>query len=53
VVEVLRDAYTAGCLDNCELEQRSGKAYSARTLDELRALIADLPDRLLIPLSRT
>jgi Domain of unknown function (DUF1707) len=46
-VDVLRDAYAAGCLDGGELEQRSGKAYSARTLDDLRALLSDLPGWLL------
>lgn len=45
--EVLRNAYTAGCLDSGELEQRSGKAYSAKTLDDLRVLLADLPEWLL------
>lgn len=47
VAEVLREAYTAGCLDSGELEQRSGRAYSARTLDDLRALLSDLPGWLL------
>jgi uncharacterized membrane protein len=46
-VEVLRDAYAAGCLDGGELEQRSGAAYSARTLDDLRVLLSDLPGWLL------
>jgi hypothetical protein len=44
---VLRDAHTAGCLDSGELEQRSGRAYSASTLDDLRALLSDLPGWLL------
>jgi hypothetical protein len=43
VAEALRDAYAAGCLDSGELDRRSGRAYSARTLDELRGLTADLP----------
>lgn len=43
VAEVLRGAYAAGCLDTGELEQRTGEAYRARTLDDLRALTADLP----------
>ena len=43
VAEVLRNAYAAGCLDRTELEERTGSAYSARTLDELRDLIGDLP----------
>lgn len=47
VAEVLRGAYAAGCLDKSELEQRSSEAYSARTLDELRDLTADLPAWLL------
>ncbi len=41
--EILRDAYAAGCLDSGELDRRSGRAYCARTLDELRVLTADLP----------
>lgn len=41
--EVLSDAYAVGCLDKDELEQRSALAYSARTLGELRELVADLP----------
>lgn len=47
VAGVLRDAYVAGCLDRAEFEQRSGRAYAARTLDDLRALTADLPGWLL------
>lgn len=47
VVEVLKDAFAAGCLDSGELEQRSGEAYRARTLDELHDLTADLPGWLL------
>ncbi len=45
--EVLRGAYAAGCLDSGELEQRSGAAYTARTLGELEDLTADLPAWLL------
>lgn len=40
---VICEAYAAGCLDRNELEQRSGLAYSARTLGELQDLTADLP----------
>lgn len=47
VAEVLRDAYAVGCLDSSELDRRSGSAYCARTLDELRDLTADLPPWLL------
>ena len=43
VAEVLRDAYAAGYLDSGELDRRSGRAYSARTLNELCGLTADLP----------
>jgi hypothetical protein len=42
-VQVLRDAYAAGRLDLEELRTRAGAAYQARTWDELRALLADLP----------
>lgn len=42
-VQTLRDAYTAGCLDDDELDQRSGGAYSAKTLGELDDLTSDLP----------
>jgi len=45
--DMLRDAYAAGCLDGGELEQRSGLAYAARTLDDLQSLTADLPAWLL------
>jgi hypothetical protein len=47
VAEVLRGAYAVSCLDGCELEQRSGEAYTAKTLDELQDLTADLPAWLL------
>jgi hypothetical protein len=43
VVEMLCDAYAAGCLDKTELERRSGEAYCARTLQQLQSLTADLP----------
>jgi hypothetical protein len=42
-VSVLRDAYTAGRLDLGELRDRTAAVYTARTWDELRKVIADLP----------
>ena len=41
--QVLRDAYTVGCLDLEEFHDRAGAAYSAKTWGELRDLTADLP----------
>lgn len=43
VVELLRVAHVEGRLDEAELGERTGAAYSARFLDELPALTADLP----------
>jgi hypothetical protein len=45
VVDVLRDAYTAGRLDLTELDERTTSAYSAKTWGELRDLTADLPQQ--------
>jgi Domain of unknown function (DUF1707) len=39
----LRDHAVAGRLTVEDLDERSGKAFSARTLDQLDALLADLP----------
>ena len=39
----LRDHAAAGRLELAELEERLGRAYSARYRDELRALLRDLP----------
>lgn len=43
VVEALREQTTIGRLTLEELEERSGAAYAARTWDDLRPLLADLP----------
>jgi hypothetical protein len=43
VLAVLSDNYQAGRLTSDELEDRTGRALSARTLDDLDALTADLP----------
>jgi hypothetical protein len=43
VLAVLSENYQAGRLTSDELEDRTGRALSARTLDELDALTADLP----------
>jgi hypothetical protein len=45
VVDVLRDAYTAGRLDLTEFDERTTSAYSAKTWGELRDLTADLPQQ--------
>jgi hypothetical protein len=42
-VDVLREAYAAGCLDRRELEERCSAAYSASMCGDLRDLTADLP----------
>jgi hypothetical protein len=39
----LRDHAVAGRLTMAELDERSGQAFSARTLNQLDALLADLP----------
>jgi Domain of unknown function (DUF1707) len=43
VAAFLRDQAAEGRLDADELDERVGKAYSAKTVRELQALIADLP----------
>ncbi|MBO0803504.1 MAG: DUF1707 domain-containing protein, partial [Nocardiopsaceae bacterium] len=43
VVDVLRDAYTAGRLTLEEFGERTSAAYAGRTWGELRELTADLP----------
>jgi hypothetical protein len=43
VLAVLSESFQAGRLTSEELEDRTGRALSARTLDELEALTADLP----------
>jgi len=42
-VEELRAAYTIGCLDDGELEERTSLAYAAKTRGELADLMGDLP----------
>jgi Domain of unknown function (DUF1707) len=44
VLAVLSENFQAGRLTSEELEDRTGRALSARTLDELDALTSDLPD---------
>ena len=39
----LRDHTVAGRLTTQELDERSGRAFAARTVGELEALLADLP----------
>jgi hypothetical protein len=41
--EVLRQQYTAGRLDAQEFEERVGRCYQAKSVDELRELVVDLP----------
>jgi hypothetical protein len=43
VLAVLSENFQAGRLTSEELEDRTGRALSARTLDDLDALTADLP----------
>jgi hypothetical protein len=43
VAAFLRDQAAEGRLDHDELDERVGKAYAAKTVRELQALIADLP----------
>src|SRR5690242_14000278 len=43
VAAFLRDQAAEGRLDHEELDERVGKAYAAKTVRELQALIADLP----------
>lgn len=51
-VELLRVAHVEGRLDAGELEERTGAAYTARYLDELPALTADLPGARPVPARR-
>lgn len=41
-VEILQHAYVEGRLDSGELDERTDSAFHARTIGELRRLIADL-----------
>jgi hypothetical protein len=43
LVAVLREQMVVGRLTSEELDERVGAAYAAKTWDELRALIKDLP----------
>lgn len=43
VVEELRAAYTLGCLDDCDLDERTSLAYAAKRRGELADLVSDLP----------
>src|SRR5207244_2682070 len=43
VVRRLNDAFGEGRLELAELDQRIAQAYAARTMGELRPLLADLP----------
>jgi hypothetical protein len=43
VADTLRAAAREGRIDFAELEERVGRAYGARTYDELDALVTDLP----------
>jgi hypothetical protein len=43
VVDILRDAFSAGRLTLEEFDERSSAAFAARTWGDLRALTADLP----------
>jgi hypothetical protein len=45
-LEVLRAAFAAGCLDIRELTERAGRAYGARTREELHSVVRDLPSGL-------
>lgn len=45
VVDVLRDAYTAGRLTLEEFGERTSAAYAGKTWSDLRELTADLPER--------
>lgn len=42
-VEILRQAYAEGRLEPAELDERTGMAFRARTIGQLRGLIADIP----------
>ncbi|MBO0804669.1 MAG: DUF1707 domain-containing protein [Nocardiopsaceae bacterium] len=43
IMEILREAYAEGRLDQAELDERTDAALRARTLGELRRLTADIP----------
>jgi hypothetical protein len=43
VAQQLREHFAAGRLTEDELDERVQRAYAARTEDQLRALVADLP----------
>ena len=43
VARLLRDHAVTGRLSTEDLDERSGRAFAARTLGELDALVADLP----------
>jgi hypothetical protein len=45
VVQRLNDAFGEGRLELAELDQRIAQAYAAKTVGELRPLLADLPVR--------
>ena len=45
-LEVLRAAFAAGCLDDEELAERAGRAYGARTREDLHSVVRDIPSEL-------
>ena len=45
-LEVLRAAFAAGCLDEEELTERAGRAYGARTREDLHSVVRDIPSGL-------
>lgn len=49
VVEILREQVTQGRLTFEEFEERIGRAYTAKTWDDLRALTNDLPVQMVFP----
>lgn len=48
-VSVLKDAFTEGRLTQPEYEDRVGRAYGARTYEQLDAVTADIPPRVVPP----
>jgi hypothetical protein len=46
VVDILRDAFSAGRITLEEFDERTSSAYASKTWGELRALTADLPVKL-------
>ncbi|MGD8214220.1 DUF1707 SHOCT-like domain-containing protein [Aestuariimicrobium sp. Y1814] len=44
VLQVLMDAHAAGRLDMAELDERQTQVITSRYLDELKPLVADLPE---------